>query len=139
MPEIKDLLAVLDMTAEEQLKAVARLAWHHRKDSEVLAAFHREYKSGYMEMSLADLAFGLRDDLHYVIGELAWEEACLIVWRDWKKRIKSTSLQKPELKQRRWSEHWILFWADPIVWVITALIAKMLAKEFEAKQLANEK
>jgi hypothetical protein len=110
----KELLAVLDLPEEEHLMAVAKLAWRSRKKSSILADFHREYKGGYMDTSLADLAFRLRDEAVSDLPERnaaeKWESALKAV-------CKHIGIYLP-------IDEWFVDHAQPIHWIIAALIAK---------------
>jgi len=115
MTKIDELLTVLDMPEEKWLRAIATFAYHSRKDSEILADFHREYKCGYMETSLADLAFRLRDEVIQTLGKDYWRDAWEEIW------IKIKGLTRENYM-------WGFYKAQPIHWIIAALIAKELAK-----------
>jgi len=57
-----DIAEISAMSENEQSQWLQKYAWYHRKESKILADYHREVKSGYCETSLADLAFRLRDE-----------------------------------------------------------------------------
>lgn len=112
------LLKVLDMTEGEQHQAICKYAWHHRKESSILADYHREHKGGYMETSLADLAFRLRDEA-VENREFMW--ACAKVYnKAWKYKLEPHEVDAPTIAMWVWfANH-----AKPIHWIIAALIAK---------------
>ena len=128
--EIKDLLAVLDMTEEEQWTYLAKAGlMSHPWDAQSIklgvlqwkweAFFHREAKKTF-QAKLADLAFALRDE---VIGFSTWPEAKRIVHK-----------QREGFMGGRYSvltaaNRYFADIATATDIVITALIAKKLAKE----------
>ena len=105
----QDLLAVLDMSEDEQRK------WVHF----TLYDYYRGYTDSPLiqtEHILADLAFRLRSE---VIKITDWWDACQLVYE---------YVAKEEFdKDKGWKSEtgiWFQDFAKPIHWIIAALIAK---------------
>lgn len=98
-----------------------------------------------LEESLADLAFRMRDELHYVIGNAAWDRACWEVWKHEMERRNSDIFKRECLsldRREMFCWNWMATWAEPIHWIIAALITKEIEtnpkEKFDA-HLSSEK
>jgi len=107
-PEIQDPLTMLDMTEEEQIAFLNRNLY--------------EYGHNDIGISLADLAFRLRD-------EVVLSNKCQWAWPKVYNAAHHFKLEVYEIDAPTTSM-WIWFatQAEPIHWIIAALIAKQLAK-----------
>ncbi len=108
---MNDLLKVLDMSEEEQVSWLCNYIYHHEKGADYWHNFLNRH------ISLADLAFRLRDDLvkqaPYSM-RYAWENALEEVYQ-YEKELNKEGTDKAG---------WGLDWSQPIHWIIAALIAK---------------
>lgn len=123
----KELLDVLDMSEDEQETWIGQYAFAHKKESQALLDFEtsdKEYNNSYgdigLPMSLADLAFRLRDEAGEVALMKGQKQVYIAVhYKEefWKNYSETTSYAETE----RWfgSKE-----ARPIRWIIAALIAK---------------
>lgn len=121
------LLKVLDMPEGRQHQEIVRLAWHYKKSSPAMADYHREAKGGYMETSLADLAFRLRDEV------VASEEGSdnflsaiieVIKYREGAAFCPTCGREAATKASWEWGDK-----AGPTDWIIAALIAKEQANK----------
>ncbi len=105
MDKVKELLGVLDLDADHRFWAIQK---HLSPEDAQL------YDT--QEISLADLAFRLRDEVvnSSNLWPEIWNEALRLVARKYKKTQK---------------DEWFVDSAQPIHWIIAALIAKELLTE----------
>lgn len=125
-PEKWELFSVLD------LPEVSQKIWLVAKG--ILKSSKGSKGEVVLEESLAELAFRLRDDLHYAIGLLAWDKACWEVWKHERKKHQSNIFERKHLsidQREKYCYNWMSFWAKPIHHIVTALYAKILAQEPE--------
>jgi hypothetical protein len=109
---MSELLKVLDMKDWEQHQWLENYCWFHRKESKILADYHRECKSGCCETSLNDLAFWLRDECECECPD-EWERAKLEVYTYFTGGKCCAAC----------CDRWFVNVAQPIHWIIAALIA----------------
>ena len=100
--KIKELLSVLDLPEYEQITWLA---------SEGVAKLMGEVGKMVLVVSLADLAFRLRDEI-----------------KEPEDFLSALYTVTQYLKVKYTETFWGLFYAKPIDWIITALIAKELCK-----------
>jgi 23S rRNA A2030 N6-methylase RlmJ len=107
---IKELLAVLDMTEKKQISWLKNLYYKNEESGkyDFLIDFYMDSES------LADLAFRRRDKVDLVEFERATFRVC--------KKIKKKEVLSNE------KDGWWILKAQPIHWIIAALIAEELAK-----------
>ena len=92
--------------------------------------------SSEQKATLANLAFKLRDDLHYALGWCAWDRACWEVWSRFHAQQGDNIAKREHLSQDTKEEYcsdWMMFWAEPIHWIIVALVTKEIAADPEEK------
>lgn len=133
--KVKELLKILDMSEDEQYNWLWKRHDTLGFDLEWID-FDTTTAEKEIRRNLADLAFRLRDDFHYVLGSVVWEKACWDVWAHEKKSQGSNILDREHLSfetKLRYCFSWVSFWATPIHWIIIALIAKELMTDSDAK------
>ena len=108
---IEKLLAVLDMTEEEQTSYLIEVAENNLDDE-----WWNKYFYGHI--SLADLAFRMRDEANR-LKTLKYAQR-----KVWEK----TEYEKAQPFKPMNPMVWWLDFSQPIHWIIAALIAKELAK-----------
>jgi len=136
--KIEELLAILDLPEDEQAiflkNHFTKLYFNSDEWPYWYGVCHILHSGTPSEQRdiLAIIAFQLRDELHNPIGAMSWDIACWEVWKYEKKRQDSNILERKHLSREtleRYCHQWTSFWAEPIHWIIIALIAKLLAKE----------
>ena len=115
--KIQELLSVLDMTEEEQYEWVSQYCKDNYIDNEITISHPNLGFDDYeIECSLADLAFRMRDEADKARLTLARIEVF--------KAIK----EPVHFEEAKYLEYWWNSYAQPIHWIIAALIAKELEK-----------
>jgi len=135
---IDALLSVLDLTEDEQniflRNHFTELYFNTDKWPYWYGVCDILHSSALSErrVILADLAFRLRDELHYVIGMMAWDKACWEVWVHEKKRQDSNVFEREHLSldcREKYCYSYMASWAQPIHWIVAALIAELFVRE----------
>ena len=122
---IKNLLAVLDLSKEEQFYELHRRGLIDEEDYEaVISAATEEQRDWLIHRILADLAFRLRDEaIRKHTGQL-WQAMILVMNQDaTPQQVYDSFHEDGVITNQSW---WILY-ANAIHWIIAALIAKELA------------
>jgi hypothetical protein len=117
--KIKELLAVLTMPEKEQAKKLAKL---YSQDNDGNLIFYPVEKIAQRTF-LADLAFRLRDEIWSDYPPFTDKQHC------WYNAL--TEINK-KIHTSHWlggEKSWWMEYAQPIHWIIAALVAKQLAKE----------
>lgn len=126
--KIEELLAILDLPEDQQKL--------HLIADGILSTAEDEIGAAYLTESLAKTAFRLRNECHDPFGWCAWDRACWEVWKYYHKQQNSNIFERTHLSletREKYCFNWMLFWADPIHWIITALITKEIATNPEEK------
>lgn len=130
MSELKwtrqELLDVLDMSKDQQISYLEQQGVLERPTAETVGTC--------LVASLADVAFRLRNELHYAFGSMAWDLACWKVWVHIKKRQESNIFERKHLSldsRQKYCYSWTAFWAEPIDLIIISLLAKVLLNDNE--------
>lgn len=120
--KFNELLAVLDMEKDEQFYDLHSRGLIDVDDCEVvISAITEEERDESIDKIFAYLAFQLRDEV--VDKTSKFSEARMAIYR----LVVVSGIILPDI----WNEMevWFISCAKPIHWIITALIAKELAKE----------
>ena len=139
MTEIEKLLAVKDMTEEEQWVYLAKAGlMSHPWNAQDLklgielwrwkAYFEREVKDKYQAL-LADLAFRLRDEV--VKDDLANETGD---WCEAEYEVFLHIIGEENEKDAIGLDTWCSMYATPIHWIVIAIRAKQLAVQLAKKE-----
>lgn len=126
--KIEELLRILDMGEDDQVICLTALGI-------VLMTRDNDHKNERLE-SLADAAFRLRDGCHDPFGWCAWDRACWEVWKYYHKLHGSNIAEREHLSRdtkEKYCLSWMCFWAEPIHWILTALITKEIVADSEEK------
>ena len=122
--EINKLLSILDGSEENQTMYLAATG--------IINFAKGDKGEAYLIEPLIKTAFRLRNELHYVIGAMAWDKACWEVWKHVMIQQDSNVFERKHLSldvREKYCYSWMSFWAKPIHWIIAALMAKEMARE----------
>ena len=140
--KIEKLLTILDLSEEEQCRFLSNyfLEKYFETDEwpqwfnvcDILT--HGDFSE--RKDVFAVLAFELRDDLHDPFGWCAWDRACWEVWKYFHIQLNNNLTKRKHLSQKTKENYclsWMVFWAEPIHWIIVALITKEIVADPEEK------
>lgn len=142
MSKIEELLNILNLSEEEQYKFLFNyfIKIYFKTDEwpywygicDIL--IHGD--SSERETTLAELAFVLRDKGRSPFGVCAWDRACWEVWRYVETQQGSDIFKRKHLSletREKYCSDWMMLWAEPIHWIIVALITKEIVADSEEK------
>ena len=140
--KIEKLLSVISMSDEEQYSFLSNyFTEKHFKTDEWPKWYgvcdiliHGD--SSERRTILADTAFSLRDELHDPLGSCAWDRACWEVWKYYHTQQGNNIFERKHLSldtRERYCFHWMIFWAEPIHWIIASLITKEIVADEDEK------